>query len=367
MSDIVNSIIDNKNERPIFTAAYCLNRAQRKYTCTICNELCPDKVFSLKAGEPLKWESCRGCGLCVSACPSACFAPSVSMQNTLTEDLDLNRSVSFSCFEEDTLCDKTVECLAGVPWELLAVLALHTRVYLCTGSCAECDKKERVDVLEQNVAALRDFLGEELYNDRVRLLEKGESVPDEGNESTGEAKTRREVFSDVKSSLTKGLYKITVKKLPFLADTDRDGLQYRKMLANTVLQRRKEAREAEPDKTIPLPTYGLSLPEFNAACWGCEICSRICPHKALEFRDEGSGKKLVYIDTLLCKGCGLCARLCPEHGMNGIRTVHVPYLAKLPLVRVNGASCIKCGSPVRPGDNNGLCPTCLAKSKRKLR
>lgn len=352
--------------RPIFTSASCINRRQRKVQCDVCRELCPAEVFSTDPKVPLAWDKCRNCGLCVSACPSRCFAPDGQLQKEYTHDLDLSRPISFSCYKETQLCDRSVECLAGIPWELLATLSLYTDIVLYIGACDECGDETRLCTLRDNLQHLRAFLGDELFLKRVHLLSEGTFEPESAEEKI---KSRRDIFSDLKNSVVKSTVKYVASRLPFLDESaDADGLQYRQMLSKTVLQVRANAKKAvdEGKSGAKLPTYAVNLPVFTTKCYGCSICEKICPQKAVEIGALENGKRLIYITPWKCTECGLCKTACPVGGIKGIAETTVPYLERLPLVRINSAECESCGRAIAPGGEN-LCPTCALKAKKKIR
>ena len=352
--------------RPIFTSQNCINRRQRKVQCSTCLDLCPENVFSTDPKVPLAWDKCKNCGLCVSACPSRCFAPDAHLQKEYTHDLDLDRPISFSCYRETQLCDRSVECLAGIPWELLATLSLYTDIVLYIGECEECGDETRLCTLRDNLQHLRAFLGDELFVRRVHLLSEG-TFEQESNEE--KLKSRRDIFSDLKNSVVKSTVKYVASRLPFLDESaDADGLQYRQMLSKTVLQVRANTKKAvdEGKSTAKLPTYALNLPVFTTKCYGCGICEKICPQKAVEIGELENGKRLIYITPWKCTECGLCKTACPLGGIKGFAETPVPYLERLPLVRINSAACESCGRAIAPGSGS-YCPTCALKAKKKLR
>ena len=360
-------VLSAASEHPAYAPEACVNRRQRRYACTVCSAVCPRGVFSLKAGEGVKWDRCVDCGLCVNACPSRCFAPSPSSRRRYTEDLDLRQPVIFACREEDAPGARRVRCLAGVPWELLALLAMPTELVLYTGACASCEREDWPGHVQEQLALLRDFLGEERFGRQVHVLTEGRfepPAPAEEPEEEEKLLSRREMFAGVRQRMAKGLVKAAAARLPQLADEDPDGMQYRRALAEAVLAEQKRALE-DPEAGEKAPDYGVRLPRFTVKCYGCGICEKLCPQKALEIGPEQNGRRLVYITPWKCAGCELCAKTCPHGGIAGMHTVRVPKLTKLALVRVSGGSCERCGTPVPPGSEPMLCPACAAKAKQK--
>ena len=353
--------------RPALQVDRCLNRKQNKFTCSVCAEICPEHVISLNAKEELKWNRCRDCGLCVSACPSRCFTPSSGMQRTLTEDTHPGEPLVFACEQESELMDRKIPCLAAIPWELLALMAFYGEVVLLMNHCASCGKAGPHALLLENLAGAKAFLGEDRFRERIRLIESGtweaEASPSEKEMS------RRAVFSGLGKNLKKNVYRAAVSRVPQLEDAERDGLRYRRLLSRAVRKERDRLREAQQaaGTAEELPSYPLSLPAYTTACFGCGICERICPQQALEIRVEEGGTRLISITPWKCTACGLCAEICPYGGLQGLEKIAVPFLEQLPLARVPTESCEQCGVAIRPGTAPALCPSCRAKKKRLRR
>lgn len=379
----INSVM-SASPRPSFSAARCINRCQRKTVCTICHDLCPGKVFSMDPKEPLHWDQCTNCGLCVSACPSRCFTPDKELQKQYTENLDLSAPISFACYKESTPCTRRVECMAGIPWELIATLALYTHVVFYVGACSRCDHPKRVTCLRDNLKLVQDFLGVELFAKRVHILGQGRfEVPKEDK-----AISRRDLFGGMGITIGKTAARQVLDMLPFIDEEEEDNsMAYRQLLASTVDRIRantkkaqEEAKQAQveaekikaenPDAevTVPaipaMPTFGVHLPKFLKACFGCNICERVCPQKALEVGPLKDGKRTIYITPSKCTSCGICSNICIHGGMAGTHLVQVPHMNRLPLVRVDSDGCTKCGMSIKPGTAvNGLCPVCARKKR----
>lgn len=404
------------SEKPFFNPKLCLNRRQHKVPCTLCRDICPGQVFSLNPREPLKWDQCTDCGLCVSVCPSRCFAPPPGKQKLYAEDLDLSQPVSFACYEEAAVCTRRVECLAGIPWELAATLALYTHVVFYVGACARCSRAGQVQCLHDNLECLRDFLGAEQFGQRVHIMSEGRfEMP-----VTNRAVSRRDWFSGLGRSLGRNLARTALNILPsFDNESDSDGFLYRRLLCEAVKQAQGTVAKKEEDgagsQSSAAPgtasghngemsgqsekalssrgggssgtvapaagmaavsavsavaaarRYGVRLPRYTRACFGCNICERVCPHNALEVSPEKDGKRTIYITPWKCTGCGLCARTCPHGGIRGMHLVRVPHMNRLPLVRVDSQSCAGCGCAVRPGTPDGLCTACARKAAKRVR
>ena len=66
----------------------------------------------------------------------------------------------------------------------------------------------------------------------------------------------------------------------------------------------------EVDK-IHVPEGFRGRIEFNREkCIGCQLCSRVCPAKAIEVVQDEKGKRPVFL-IYRCIYCGQCAEVCP--------------------------------------------------------
>ena len=97
--ELLKTAVGATGEHPGFSAEGCLNRRQRRYPCTVCAGLCPAGVFSLKAGEKLKWDRCTDCEVCLAACPARCFTPSPTALRLWREGGQPGQSFSLSCLK----------------------------------------------------------------------------------------------------------------------------------------------------------------------------------------------------------------------------------------------------------------------------
>ncbi len=278
----------------------------------------------------------------------------------MTEQADLSKGAVFVCDEAAAFGEKSVRCLAAVPWELLAVYAMNTQLTLCVGACERCTHADWAENVREQLGLLRDFLGEERWAAQIKLTDEAPKESETKQEE--KSVTRREMFAGVKRSVTKNLVQAAATRLPMLAGYEADPMQYRRLLAEIAAGERKRARAAEQEGSAqPLPSYGMRLPRFTTRCFGCGICEKMCPQKAIEIGPEADGKRMIYLTPWKCTGCGLCQKACPHGGIQTLGAVRAPYLTRLPLVRVGSASCERCGTAVSPDSDPKLCPACRAK------
>ncbi len=397
---IISTVLTNAistQDKPVAAMALCINRKQHKIHCTACVDVCPGAVFGPNSRRPPKWDQCTSCGACITACPARCFTPGVQMRKNLSQNLQLNVPVSFACFSDRTPCTRRFECLAGIPWELAATLAMYTDVVFYVGACAHCEHAPQVNQIHDNLCALRDFLGNRLFASRIHILSEGQfEAPAQDSHA---AVSRRELFSGAGKSARQTLAHTALGLLP-ASNEPQNGFAYREQLGDAtarvyanykkalaeyreaVAAQKEgtavtedgtgEAQEDVPRAPLQAPvqtTFGVSLPRFTKDCFGCTICSKACASKALEVSEEHSGKRTIYITPWKCTSCGACVRACPYHGISELQLLQVPHMNRLALVQVASSTCVDCGRAVKPDPEaeEPLCLSCKRKRDRKAR
>lgn len=327
---------------PALEQSRCLNRLQTRKSCTVCREVCPQGVF---AGDAPDWTRCDGCGVCAARCPSRAIRPAALFsERVLALAARPGTGTVLRCARREDAADLSVPCLAALPWELLALLALDGSLYLLSGACADCPRLPLLVHWEETLAELWTALGEERFVQCVHLLPESGKAPPEGL-------SRREAFSRWFSrsrAAAAGL-------LPEDASLTPDGMLSRRLLA----WRLKQRGAAAPALTLPLP-------QFTGACNGCGLCARLCPSQALhrlrgapEDSDRQIGVWHLAVIPWRCTDCGLCETVCPRTGLR-LEAQKVDLLT--PRVHtVQGTACTRCGQPA-DGEADGLCPACRAET-----
>ena len=353
MNLIHETILDSigSTAHPTVQPQRCLNRLQRRYPCTICADLCPSQVFPARSGEAVSWERCRDCSLCVSACPSLALIPSAETRRDYTEAMQEAMPLRITCHRDTQQGEIHVGCLAALDWELLALLALQGELILIVRNCDSCPEQARRILLEENLQKLEAFLGKDRFLRQIRQIRAKEAVPRIRQSPTAEkTMTRQELFSHLLGKVTRRAVEKAEERFPFLTDDKGDGLWLRRLLAKAV----REEKAAER-------SYRLWLPRFNTDCFGCGICEKVCPHKALTIRQEDGETRLILIEPYKCSACTLCVKLCPHGGLDGLFPLAVPHLDQLALIRVHSLSCTECGAVLLPGTDPPLCRRCAKR------
>ena len=348
---------------PMRLDSYCLNTIQRKTPCYTCSEACP-KGISVHE-KKVRWTGCINCNLCVTACPTEALHES----NTSFEAMSaLFKSpddyVTIGCASLAARVDARVTCLCAVSWELIAALALTRRVVLKVSPCRECPERDLYEKVDDLFKDLKYFFGKEEFKRRIFPR-----VPDDAAKSEGYAK--RSAMEGAASVVMGGARNLLSESTP-------DVSHYRALLL--------AALESIPEEERPIVHWRTLVEDGN--CSGCEICSKLCPHHAIQLRipgykddaeseDRAGGAQLLglgsdeqaYIhEASRCTQCGLCYLTCPHQNIGGwdkLSTNRVPaYAAHGIQVQL----CEKCGRPFKPEGEETKCKACsktrFAPSKR---
>lgn len=349
-----------EQDPPFFSPEKCLNRRQTRHPCTICHDRCTGGALPKNpVTEKIDWNKCIGCGICVTACPTRCFAPDLKQQRNMTAPIK-GEMVSFACAHtKEPVGERRVECLSAVPWEWLAVLALRTSVQLYTGECGECAVESCREQLLENLALLKLFLGDERFESRV-ILQDDLSVMKRQEERR--VMDRRAILGMLGRNMKTKAASSAASITPSLGDEQiRNGFAYRILLANTLrndcLERAGKSGEERP----AYASYRVLLPRFGAKCHGCGVCARICPNQALSIEKENEHSSIISIEPMKCTACELCRKVCPHGGIIGFEENTVHHLQMQGHARVRHKSCIRCGESIPADTEDGMCIACSAK------
>ncbi len=89
----------------------------------------------------------------------------------------------------------------------------------------------------------------------------------------------------------------------------------------------------------------------ESRCWGCGVCTRICPPNALTLKklEDGSLQLTYFIGR--CIFCGMCAEVCPRNAIEVTREFELASLTLEDLVRGvkhRVVRCRECGRAIGP-------------------
>lgn len=331
---------------PCVIASGCTTRKKSGERCQVCSALCPtghiDFVWKQEAGDA----DCIRCGICAANCPDRCILPASSRAESFLTAVCRDRVMEISCREDERIFSFTVSCVAGLSWEQLALAVLKNGLVISLAACGGCNQMKQASQIQRNLEQLRFFLGDDLFSERVTILENGE------HRLEGTAMSRRQLIDSVRNSIQ--IPDPDSEILLENATQSTIGLMYRELLRDQVKEfSRKMERSARPK-------FRMRLPEFTENCFACESCVKACPRAALSFSSDGE-YVLAVVEPWRCTGCGMCVSACPSEGVRKpvamqLRTLHRVVLKKIALFR-----CADCGNPRRRDAADGLCSLCRSK------
>ncbi len=331
-------------DHPQIDLRRCVNGNQKRLECRACMKICPKHVYDPAQKTPPKWDECQNCGLCVSACPTRCIAPSavnVKRHMLLSESAG---SLMISCTRSAVSVGHKEACLALLPWEFLGDLALAGRLSLDLSPCENCPHADCKALLAKQLEQLRRFLGEERYAAHV------DERPDIRQEDVQSGVNRRDFFK----SIVRSGKKTTALVVQEAGGESADGFVYRRRLVKRV----KDFSEEQNG-------FSMLLPWFSEKCHGCGLCMTLCPNQAIEISGEQDGKRGIIVNPQRCTGCGVCQAICLDGGVEEICAVRLKTLDRALMARVNSSSCAECGRAVPPGQSDGLCIACRLRRKKR--
>lgn len=332
------------DDHPFPSLSHCVNRNQKHVSCSACMDICPKGVYDPAQKTPPDWSKCQNCGLCVSACTARCIALSPTNAKRHLLLAEKQGEILLSCRRSEKQAGHIEECLALLPWEFLAYLALGGRLTLNLHACRTCGMDACLELLEEQLYRLKCFLGEEGYARHVHICMDSEAdAPQEGV-------SRRDFFK----SVALGGKRTTALVLGDAAGSRVDAMIYRRLLAGRVKEIAENGEDAD---------CRMRLPWFDETCYGCGLCAMLCPNRAIEVGGEEEGTRTMYVTPHLCTGCGVCAAVCRD-GCIEIADVKLPNLNRLAYARVASRSCARCGRAIPPKGEETLCTACRYTKKK---
>lgn len=289
----------------------CVHGLCATATCTACVSACPRQAF-LMTDDALTFDAsqCDGCGLCRPACPEAAIGfEGVSFSAYLDQD---NASALFACERAGAGAGSgIVPCLHAIGERDLDEAAASgiKEIVSARGACSSCSRSTSKTL--------------ELALARVNLRRLSRRQPPLG-------------ARDVEPAAWSRLRRQASERGNDI-DQSRRGLLGIKLKAKSVLG----LAVADENAAVGSAALFYVVPTIDLSrCNGCDACTRICPHGAVQLQTDAAGP-FYRIAPQHCTGCHLCVDVCEVDAV----TLQAMAPANATRVTLKSATCSKCGAP----------------------
>lgn len=338
----VRTVVNGQLEHPEIMKKQCLNARQGKLHCEKCRLSCPDPCITCPEKGEADWSYCSNCGICAAVCPVGAIELSHAGMTSIHQAVSLSgASRTIGCPEAAGDVDVRVPCLAALPWEALAAMALAGKVHLVHGQCDACRFQAQFSWFDRALERAGLFLEETPFEENLTLHAPGESV--DRNLS------RRRAFG---AMLGRAARAADRRETQDEAQNNEAVSSVRDLLLAAVRRQNPQYR------------FKWVIPGITARCWGCGICEKTCPTQAIHFENVNGNWRLA-LSHGLCTDCGVCEALCPERAIEGKGILPVEADIEHIVMKIHARTCVACGAPVNPGSNEKLCIRCQARNRRK--
>ncbi len=341
---------------PTLHSENCLNSIQTKHHCSICQNLCPHQVFD---SEDPNWDLCDDCEICTTACPVRCIQPSSAYSSKLFEMCRQSKEITtISCNEQTDSADIKLSCLAALPWEFLAFLAIESDVHLHCHACEMCEKKALLEQFNDTLHKVSDFLGDVHCQKHIHKITSQKDI-------TSVSYTRREAFTMLFSKSKVAIGNL----LPDFEELPPDTILWKKLLLHRI-------KHTEP----PIETT-WKIPSFMEDCSACGLCVKTCPVQALHRLPDENNRNRWFMALIpwRCTGCNLCSQICPDKGISFSQNTPIKDAKKPILHSISMTACKRCGQPMpqtkdkkrheqsqNVDDNTQLCARCRGELRKTI-
>ena len=282
---------------------------------------------------------CTECGICLASCPSEAIVGEGYRPQALQKAAQVVGPLLLTCQKINIGSDWP--CLGFLDARLLAGLACREgearTVWVDDSKCGDCKKAVKKHIVE--AVGQVNLLSSAAGKPPIRL---GSCTGAEVNRE--KPVSRRTFFSQVFAATVE-----TVRETVFPAAVGPEPLK-RYEFFRQAASKELEHKECPGQKTFPSIT-------MTAECFGCGLCAKACPNKAITFIEQVGEIQLRH-NPLLCTHCKVCDTLCPQQA---IRFDWAGTLADQIAADVLLPRCASCGQHFQPVSGGEICLECKLK------
>lgn len=339
----------------------CLVRLHSHSECRRCQEVCPAGAISRTEDRTMRVDqsACIGCGLCLSACPTAVFAITGLDMGALVDTIAGRaeggavtvRCASAAPPEQSSADVVDLPCIGMLDDDLILALAgSGVRTLLVrVGDCEACvlGARDRIDTVLAKASSR--------WPDRLSVVmerEPGNIDPDFLAALNGLTGLSQPVTVD-----RRGFLRNIVNRARDLANEPARSSAHawgsRPLPTRVSVRRSALLASIRDDDPVAFPRIAI-----GESCDGCRdahsLCDRFCPTGALRRIDSEGGAQFVF-QPETCVDCGHCAFVCPQDAV--IRETDTTSRSPIALKTLPAGTCSVCkATAIHFVD--GLCPEC---------
>jgi NAD-dependent dihydropyrimidine dehydrogenase PreA subunit len=347
--DMILPELFNMPKRVIIDQHLCLNSRFCNMRCCKCESICPHHSVTIDPSNRdtpvVIGESCTGCGLCMTECPTRAIHLDLQIHNSLINkdgitDLFCTRLVDKGGFVPCMgLLDAYALVYIGMNVEQVNIILDHLLCEACNPGVVEYMKKL--------ACAANEFL-HKLDKPSISLSFKRGSA--RGNLS------RRALFSFCFSKIKETV----IKTIPLSVGEEQT---YRGLLLKDMQQY----------------IHGNSMHSGSPLFWGakvndecdlCGVCVRSCKNTALVIKINESEEKIeLYHNQSKCIGCLVCSLICPKSAIEvsneESKLSTVIDLLSCSIASRNAVHCNSCGA-LMVSNTHSMCEACQYQKNRRI-
>ncbi len=357
---LADTVVNNLGNLAIQSDRCCQKRSP-KSTCRLCIDVCPSESIKINQAG-IEIDGCIECGLCATLCPTGALtwrAPSpLTLISKIKQCQETYSEVYVYCSNASLGKNLSqaieVPCLGSITWQCwlwILIYNVDVKVYSSENCCSTCNVNQgykqyrlHVDRAEQisgkSVTCVSSIIGNKRKRNRNR------------NSNGSVNADRRNFLGAIMNGLGRVPGKIVTR---MLSEEDIPPLKAAPNSKFITEKRQVLIKAANYDNRMS-ERMQVQQPEIVGNCQFCKACSTLCPQGAL-VQKENQGTFSLEISGISCIGCELCTEVCFHEALQ-MTSIRINDLKeKVTLAEGRSYICQDCGSMYK-AINEVTCPAC---------